>query len=235
MLVLGLWKLATLAFSGLRHTEDTAGPPDDVRAAPPHVVGAQRQMKKPRPRADLGGLPSAPLPLRRMRRRHRIAVLVAAAAATGGGGLVVLAWPSSEPDPVPLRGRCGGVVKEKLDSRSLQHVLPGTPPPTFATEQPTSGPHSPVERAGVLVETLSPVLQVGLLEEGSILLQHQGLDDEARRRLEALAGPKVIVAPGRNLPSAVLATAWTFKLRCDGVEDTALRSFIARHQGGGLG
>ena len=170
-----------------------------------------------------------------MRGRYRVLALVAAGALAGGGGLIVSSLQSAQPDAVPPPGRCGPVIKEKLDSRSLQHVLPDTPPPVFSSDQPTSGPHSPVERSGVQSEVLSPVLQVGLLEEGAILLQHHGLDDEARKRLEALAGPEVIVAPGRNLPSAVLATAWTYKLRCDGVEDAALRGFITGFQGGGLG
>lgn len=79
------------------------------------------------------------------------------------------------------------------------------------------------------------MLQVGLLEEGAIVLQHQGLDDAARRRLESFAGPEVIVAPGRNLPDAVVATAWTVKLRCAVVDDGALRSFIDRFRGVGSG
>lgn len=109
------------------------------------------------------------------------------------------------------------------------------PPPIFASENPTSGPHSPIDLAGVQAEPLSPVAQVGLLEEGSILLQHQNLDDRARAEIESLAGPDVIVAPGRNLPDTVMATAWTAKLRCDGVEPEALRGFINRFKGQGLG
>ena len=175
-----------------------------------------------------------PLPSATDMRRPTIVALAATLTVTVAG---VLALASAQPgtsSPAPAAGRCGAEVKEELDPRSLQHVLFDTPPPQFASEHPTSGPHSPVERSGVQPEPLSPVLQVGLLEEGSILLQHQGLDDRARQRLEALAGPDVVVAPGGNLPDTVLATAWTFKMRCDGVEPDALRSFITRHQGRGL-
>lgn len=173
-------------------------------------------------------------PRRCMRRRTLVAVAATLAVAVGGGLALASARPGTS-SPVPAAGRCGAVVKDQLDSRSLQHVLPETPPPQFASEHPTSGPHSPVERSGVQPEPLSPVQQVGLLEEGSILLQHHGLDDRSRQRLEALAGPDVIVAPGRNLPDTVLATAWTFTMRCDGVEAAALSSFITRHRGRGLG
>lgn len=175
------------------------------------------------------------LPSLAVRLRYLVAVLVVTAAV--GGGAAAAAVFSGDPvvDPVPLPGRCGGVVRERIDSRSLQHVFPGAPPPTFSSEQPTSGPHTPIALAGVQAEPLSPVVQVGLLEEGRILLQYQDLDDTARARLESLAGPEVIVAPGRNLPSRVLATAWTVKVRCDGVDPKALPTFIDRFEGKGLG
>ncbi len=167
--------------------------------------------------------------------RRTIALLSAALVVAAAVALGLLSAESDRPNATPAPGRCGAVIKEKLDSRSLQHVFPDAPPPAFSSEQPTSGPHSPVELAGVQAEPLSAVLQVGLLEEGNILLQHEGLDDPARSRLETLAGPDVIVAPGRNLPDRVLATAWTYRLRCDGIEPAALQAFITRHKGGGLG
>lgn len=170
-----------------------------------------------------------------MRRLHRLGVLAAVVAGAVGVGVVVFSARSDPPNPAPPPGRCGAVTTEKLDSRSLQHVFPSGPPPSFTSDQPTSGPHSPVERAGIQAEPLSPVLQVGLLEEGTVLLQHQGLDDAARRRLEAHADADVVVAPGQNLPDAVVATAWTVKLRCAAVDDEALRSFIDRFKGVGSG
>ena len=176
-----------------------------------------------------------PLLLPTVRRLRRLDFQSTVLAGALGIGLLTASACSGDTDPDPPSGRCGALAEEKLDSRSLQHVFPGAPPPAFTSEQPTSGPHSPVERAGIQSEPLSPVVQVALLEEGSILLQHQGLDDAALTRLEALAGPEVIVAPGRDLPNAVVATAWTVKLRCDGVEDKALRSFIDRFEGKGFG
>lgn len=170
-----------------------------------------------------------------MRRLPRLGVLAAVVAGAVGVGVVVSSARSDPANPAPRPGRCGAVATEELDSRSLQHVFPSGPPPSFASGQPTSGPHSPVERSGVQAEPLSPALQVGLLEEGAIVLQHEGLDDAARRRLESYAGPEVIVAPGQNLPDAVVATAWTVKLRCAAVDDEALRSFIDRFKGVGSG
>jgi hypothetical protein len=170
-----------------------------------------------------------------MRRLGRGGLQLATVAAVLGLGVVASCARSNGSDPVPRSGRCGGLAKENLDARSLQHVFPGAPPPSFGSEQPTSGPHSPVQLSGVQAEPLSPVLQVGLLEEGNILLQHQSLDDQARAHLEALAGPEVVVAPGRNLPDAVVATAWTVKQRCDGVDPKAMANFIRRFKGKGLG
>lgn len=135
-------------------------------------------------------------------------------------------------------GPCGPVRREPLDRRS-HHVLPGAEGTEYQTDPPTSGPHlaSP-GTDDVLAEPLSPEVQVGLLEEGTVLLQHHGLDAADRRALEALAGDGVVVAPAAGPlddDAVVVATAWITKQACSAVDVDALAGFAGDHRGGGPG
>ena len=131
-------------------------------------------------------------------------------------------------------GACGPPVQDPLDSRSLQHALPGAPPPTYATEPPTSGPHQAGGLAGgVADQPLPGPAQVGALEAGQVLLQHRDLEPAERTRLEALAGPLVVVAPNPALPTRVVASAWRTRQGCDAVDAAELRRFVSDHAGQG--
>jgi hypothetical protein len=78
--------------------------------------------------------------------------------------------------------------------------------------------------------------QVGLLEEGAVLLQYRpGLSAAGRRALEALAGDHVVIAPNADLHDAVVATAWVYKRSCGSVDAEALREFIRDRAGKGPG
>ena len=126
---------------------------------------------------------------------------------------------------------CAAPVEDPLDRRSLQHAL-GGPPPSYSTEPPTSGPHQPGRHpGGVAPEPLPGPVQVGALEAGQVLLQHRDLEEAERGRLEALAGPLVIVAPNPALPSRVVASAWRTRQPCRGVDDEVLRRFLDDHAG----
>ncbi len=132
---------------------------------------------------------------------------------------------------------CGPVQREPLDARSV-HVLPGADATEYETDQPTSGPHLPgPDVAPVHDEPISPAIQVGLLEEGAVLLQHHGLSADARAEVESLAGDGVVVAPAEQLPddAAVVATAWVTKQVCGGVDLEALRTFADDHVDQGPG
>lgn len=129
-------------------------------------------------------------------------------------------------------GSCDAPVRDPLDSASLQHALPGGPPPSYATEPPTSGPHQAGSLAGgVLSEPLSGPVQVGALEAGQVLLQHRGLASREQAELESLAGPLVIVAPNPALPAPVVASAWLNRQACRSVDAAALQRFIGDHAG----
>lgn len=128
-------------------------------------------------------------------------------------------------------GACDAATEDPLDPRSLQHPLPGAPPPSYATEPPTSGPHQPGRLGGVPNEPVPGPVQVGALEAGQVLLQHRDLEPSERRRLEALAGPTVVVAPNPALPVPVVASAWRTRLPCRSVDVDALRRFVTDHAG----
>ncbi|HEX7133521.1 MAG TPA: DUF3105 domain-containing protein, partial [Iamia sp.] len=126
---------------------------------------------------------------------------------------------------------------EPLDSRSV-HVLPGAEEPEYRTDPPTSGPHLPApSTSDVRDEPIAAPVQVGLLEEGNVLIQHVGLSDAERADVEALAGDGVIVAPADSLPddAAVVATAWVTKQVCPSVDLDALQVFLTEYADQGPG
>lgn len=127
-------------------------------------------------------------------------------------------------------------MTEPIDPGSARHVLPGAPEPAYATDPPTSGAHLPgTDARGAVRRPLPRPEQVAVLEEGGIVLQHRDLTERDRRRLEALAADDIVVAPNAGLDVPVMATAWRQRLRCQAVDDAALRTFIDAHRGGGPG
>ena len=100
-------------------------------------------------------------------------------------------------------------------------------PPSYLTDPPTSGPHTPglgVE-GGVVDEPLSPIAQVTTLEDGIVIVQYR---DPADGRPTSCRSPAadVVVAPNPDLPSAVIATAWAQKVTCSGVDVDSVQRFI---------
>jgi len=130
---------------------------------------------------------------------------------------------------------CGPITRESLDPAYLVHVLGNEEGVEYTSDPPTSGPHQPgppVE--GVVGDPIALSVQVGILERGDVLLQHDpDLDEEALTALEGLAGALVVVAPNPDLPDPVVATAWLFKRSCQAVEVTALQEFVAERVGQG--
>jgi len=152
-------------------------------------------------------------------------MLVAVVALTAAA-VLALAWVRRD----EALGSCSQPVQDPLDARSLQHALPGAPPPTYETEPPTSGPHQSGRLpGGVLAGPLAGAVQVGALEAGQVLLQHRDLAPADRAELEALGGPLVVVAPNPALPAPVVASAWRTRQLCRSVDIGALGRFVADH------
>jgi drug/metabolite transporter (DMT)-like permease len=132
-------------------------------------------------------------------------------------------------------GACSPARPEALNP-NLNHVLAGAPEPTYATDPPTSGPHTPgAAPTGVLSAPLSRPEQVGALEGGIVLIQHRDLSDAERAELAPLATGNVVVAPNPSLPDRIVVTAWLFKQTCSGVDLAELRGFVRTHAGHGPG
>lgn len=130
---------------------------------------------------------------------------------------------------------CGPILREALDPAYVVHVLGSDTDVHYTSDPPTSGPHQlapPVE--GVVDDPIARPVQVGILERGDVLVQHDpGLDPDEMARLEELAGDGVVLAPNPDLPSPVVATAWLYKRTCETVDVAALQQFIDERRGHG--
>jgi hypothetical protein len=117
-------------------------------------------------------------------------------------------------------------VREPLDPLSIQHVI-DPEAVTFQTDPPTSGPHlSGPSVEGLIEQPIQPAAQVRVLEEGGVVVQYTEPDavDELRRLLDSNEVPFAI-APADSLPAPVVATAWTWKLTCNGPAVERIREF----------
>ena len=148
--------------------------------------------------------------------------------------LVCLLALAALPACGPHGKACDAATAEPIDPLSSQHLLPGAPEPAYSTNPPTSGAHRPGPLPGeVLTSPLDRPAQVAALEGGQILIQYGKVTPEDRRKLSTIAHhyDHVTVAPGRELPSKVVATAWLFMQRCSRVDRGALQEFITMHGG----
>ncbi|MCH2623741.1 MAG: DUF3105 domain-containing protein [Acidimicrobiales bacterium] len=110
---------------------------------------------------------------------------------------------------------------------------------TWAGDPPTSGPHRAFRPSGGIHREPIPRLdQVAFLEAGGVILHYDsGLASNQLVKLHTLAGPEVAVAPNPSLGPEypVVATAWTWRLRCQLVDSETLDRFVVRRVGtGGL-
>lgn len=132
---------------------------------------------------------------------------------------------------------CAPEVRERLDPNSIQHLLPGASIPPYETHPPTSGAHQVgAWPTGVLTEPIRDPVQVAMLEGGEVLVQYgPGVAAADRKDLEAFArrNAHVTVAPNDDLPTAIVATAWTYKQTCTRVDTGALGRFVRAHAGKG--
>ena len=104
---------------------------------------------------------------------------------------------------------------------------------TWTGDPPTSGPHRALRSSGWIHREPIPRLdQVAFLEAGGVILHYgSGLASSQLIKLETFAGPLVAVAPNPSLGPEypVVATAWTWRLRCQLVDSETLDRFVVRH------
>ncbi len=110
---------------------------------------------------------------------------------------------------------------------------------TWAGDPPTSGPHRALRPSGgIHHKPISRLDQVAFLEAGGVILHYDsGLASSQLAKLQILAGPEVAVAPNPAVGPEyqVVATAWTWRLRCQLVDSETLGRFVVRRVGtGGL-
>lgn len=133
---------------------------------------------------------------------------------------------------------CGPITRDALDPSSLSHVLPGAPTPSYETDPPTSGAHQPTPKVeGFRRQPIAPQIQVGILEQGRVLIQYRGIGRSDVVALRGLVSPEVVVAPAASLPGGahVVATAWVTRQVCTAVDLEQLRQFISARSGKGPG
>jgi hypothetical protein len=133
-----------------------------------------------------------------------------------GALLVTVAMSATACGGAAADGSCAE-VREPEDPLSIQHVI-DPDAVVFRTDPPTSGPHlSGPALAGILTQPITPAAQVRTLEAGTVVVQYE--DDaalDALRPLVADEAARFAIAPADALPAPVVATAWTWKLTCEG-------------------
>lgn len=108
------------------------------------------------------------------------------------------------------------------------HLDASSPAPTYNSDPPTSGPHSPSAfPCGIYREPVPDINQVHDLEHGVVVIQYDPTQPvEQRAVLEDYArdaGTHIIVAPREGMDSPIVLTAWTKRLALD----TAIRGDIS--------
>ena len=122
-------------------------------------------------------------------------------------------------------------LREPADPQSLLHVIDPVGV-EYESHPPTSGPHLAAPIATGLIDfPLDPALQVRILEAGNSVIQYEDLTLDEAEAVRDLANVEIVVAPGVDLPANVVATAWTWKLLCNGTsqaEISAIKQFAGR-------
>ena len=118
--------------------------------------------------------------------------------------------------------------QEPLDPASALHLIDVTGV-TWQTDPPTSGAHlSGSTPQGVQNAPITSAVQVAILESGRSIVQYgPPVEADGVAAIKSLADDGTVIAPGINLPSPIVATAWTWKLTCGSLDLDALRTFTA--------
>lgn len=131
--------------------------------------------------------------------------------------------------------KCNSV--QQIPAESSGHLNPGEATPVYKSAPPTSGMMDAVPLpAGAYGADVQISRLMHSLEHAYIVLYYNGLSQDQVQQLVNIQQSdsyKVIVAPYANMPSQVALAGWTRLQTCDGVNEQAIRSFIAQFRGQG--
>ena len=168
------------------------------------------------------------------RRRYLIIGGVVAAAVV----LIVGAYFLTNRKPVASStGSAGCSDIQQLADEGSQHLNPGDPRPDYKTNPPTSGNHNPIPYpAGVYDQGGDITRVVHSLEHGYVVIYYNNLTPAEAQQLASIQNSdpnKVIVYYDKDMPGKVAIAGWTRLQTCDGVNESAIRSFINQFRGQG--
>jgi Protein of unknown function (DUF3105) len=136
----------------------------------------------------------------------------------------------------------GCKLELNLRDEGHEHIPPGSEPPAYETNPPTSGPHvePPFQQAdGAYSETPEEIDYVHSLEHGRMEVQYSTkLPEKAQLELKGLYDTMygaTLLFPNDKMPYQVAATTWTNMLVCNKYEGAktldAIRAFGAETWG----
>ena len=129
---------------------------------------------------------------------------------------------------------CGPILRESLAPDAGVHVI-ASAPVDYASEPPTSGPHSPGPELGVYERTLTGPEQVGVLERGDVVVQYDPelVQGSLAVRFAEQVGATTVVFPSPGLGDPMVATAWRVRMTCGDLDPSGVASFVEEFGGQG--
>jgi len=129
--------------------------------------------------------------------------------------------PAKTTDLTEAAKQAGCELKLKLRDEGHEHIPPGSTPPEYETNPPTSGAHvePPYQQAdGAYTETPAEIDFVHSLEHGRMEIQYApNLPEADQLQLKGLYDTMygaTLLFPNENMPYAVAATTWTNLIGC---------------------
>lgn len=122
---------------------------------------------------------------------------------------------------------------EEITVLESPHIEDGAEHPPYNSNPPTSGPHyaRPAEW-GVYQEALPDEQLVHNLEHGGIWISYNGIDENTKTQLEALAKryPRsVVIAPRDGGDSPIALASWGRLEKLETFDEERVRNFIRRN------
>lgn len=161
-----------------------------------------------------------------------LAAVVCAAVLAAGCDQEAPAASASEPPPATASCAAAEIVP----IQGQGHLVGDQEPPVaYNSVPPTSGWHTAVDvPTGVADEPLSEPEQVTVLEQGGIVISHNGLaasDVEELERLVTQRHPAeaALTSYDRLDPGDVALTAWGAMQLCEAVDTAAIETFITAY------